>query len=177
MYDTRNSQLAAPNAILTVVRVVICFAVLIFSAACQRRCQAPSTQTFRSVTETQWRLVETTDAKLLEDLDNFNFEILQFAANSTGAINRVVNNEQFETPIATIAWVPNTQAKSMRIQYTSVPVSTGENTTAPKAGDLGTFDYNYKLGRDLQMQELRTGNFYRYVPFTGVVSPDIDCTF
>lgn len=158
---------------LAVTQFSLCAFVLISTAACQKKCQQ-NTQRFKSVTETQWRLVETTDPAVVEELDNFNFLIVSFATNSTGAVQRVVDNEMFETPISTIVWVPNTKAKQIRIQYTSVPAE--ETTAQVTEGDLGTFDYSYSLGKELEMTD-NTGSYYRYVPFTGIVSPDIDCQF
>ena len=150
--------------------------VLFSTVACQRKCQNTTSATaFKSVTETQWRLVETTDPGVAESLDNFNFLILQFATNGTGAVTRVVNNEQYETPISSILWVPNAKVKQMRIQYTSVPTS--NSASAVQSGDLGTFDYKYTLGKQLELYESGSGYYSRYVPFTGVVAPDVECEF
>jgi hypothetical protein len=151
------------------------FLVLLSTVACQRRCQPASTELFASVTQTQWRLAQTTDPTVSETLDNFNFLIVQFGSNGTGAVNRVVSNDMFETPIATILWVPNAKSQLMRIQYSSVPAE--GSTQSGTQGDLGTFDYRYELGRELELFEQQTGNYYRYVPFTGVVNPDTECQF
>ncbi len=154
--------------------------VTLLTSACGKRCQAPEAATFKSVVETPWRLVESNDPQVTKELDNFNFLILQFNRNNTGDVKRVVDNDQYDSPVMTLVWVPDGTAKVMRIQYSSVSGEAFNNLDqvgAAGEGDQGTYDYNYKLGRQLEMTEKNRGYYYRYVPFKGIVDPDNVCTF
>ena len=153
--------------------------VLLFGGvACQKRCQPPSETRVESLVDAEWRLVETTDPEVFATLDNFNFLLLRFNQNNTGQVNQVVNNDLFDNPIAQILWVADPQVELLRVRYESVPgEGSFDDPDNPGVQDLGTFDYTYSLGRQLEMRELRRGYYYRYVPFQGVVAPDIICTF
>jgi hypothetical protein len=100
-------------------------------------------------------------------VDNYNFLIVTFNRNFTGEIKRVVDNDQYDTPVQTLVWSPNVTSRTVRIQYTSSSGTTGDN---------GTVDYRYTLGRQLEMVD-NSGHYYRYVPFRAVVDPDTVCTF
>lgn len=146
------------------------FLVALTPLACGRQCQpATETQSFRSLVETPWRLVQSSDPQVSRNLTNFNFLILTFGRNNTGDIKRVVDNDQFETPVQTLVWVPDVASGTLRIQYTSAGSS--------QAGDAGTFDYRYTLNRQLEMIDIGKGYTYRYVPFRGIVDPDTVCSF
>lgn len=136
--------------------------------ACQRRCQPAAQQSFQSLVDTAWRLVQTTDPLVAPSLNNYNFLVVTFARNNTGDVKRVVDNDQYDNPVQTLVWVPSVATKTLRIQYTSAAGTTGDD---------GTFDYQYSLGRQLEMRLQSTGYYYRYVPFQGVVDPDVLCSF
>jgi hypothetical protein len=150
----------------------ICFAALFLAlgpVGCGRKCQPAETQSFTTITATPWRLAESTDPTVSASLTNFNFLIVSFNKNNTGDIKRVVDNDQYDQPVQTLVWVPDVANRILRVQYTS----TGSTTS----GDAGTFDYQYSLGRQLEMFDSKKGYYYRYVPFKGVVDPDVLCTF
>lgn len=155
---------------------------LVFLPACQKRCQSSETQSIKSIVDTQWRLVETTDPEVKATLNNYNFLILTFNRNNTGQVNRVVDNDQYETPVLQLVYAPNASQKTLRIQFSTVAgsVDDTQNQSLGTPGDAGTFDYQYALGGQLQMREIGSGSrsyYYRYVPFKGVVDPDTVCTF
>lgn len=135
-------------------------------SACQQLCQQPNQQPIQSLVDTQWRLVETTDPALAQELDRFNFKILTFRGNFQGEFQDVVFNDLVETPQATFRWNVESDFLLMALQ--------------PTAGGTETqlrFDYTKPpIGRALEMVEA-DGSYYRYVPFTGVVNPDSTCTF
>lgn len=160
--------------------VTVILGVTLLTSACGRRCQAPEAASFRSVVETPWRLVESNDPQVAKELDNFNFLILQFNRNNTGDVKRVVDNDQYDSPVMTLVWVPDGVTKVMRIQYSSVSseaFDSVDDVGAAGSGDQGTYDYSYKLGRQLEMNEKGRGYYYRYVPFKGIVDPDNVCEF
>lgn len=154
------------------VLLAVCTLVLLFGAACQKKCQPAEAKAFKSLVDTPWRLVESSDPDVARELDRFNFLIVTFSRNNTGVVNRVVDNDQYDTPIMQLVWVPDPQARMLRIQYSSSTFNDGTG-----AGDAGTFDYFYALGRQLEMYESDRGYYYRYVPFKGIVDPDSSCVF
>ncbi len=151
-------------------RLALIAGLSLTGAACQRRCQLPETMAFKSMVDTQWRLVSTTDPAFASKLDNFNFLIVTFNRNNTGDVKLVVDNTPYEQAAETLVWSPNPQSQMVRIQYTS-------GGTQVQAGDQGTFDYYYTLTNELQMYESKKGYFYRYVPYKGIVNPDTLCAF
>lgn len=149
-------------------------AMLLSGFGCQKKCQQSKVR-YSSLVDTQWRLVETTDPDILEaGLSNFDFQVFTFTSNGAGTINQVISNELYQSPIATLVWVPNPPDKTVRIEYTSAAVP---NQTPPQPGDLGTFDYVEMLGTDLKLTDQNRGFYYRFVPFTGIVNPDTVCVF
>ncbi len=150
--------------------------VLFGGVACQKRCQALDSTVYKSVVDAQWRLVESSDPDVAKNLNNYNFLLVSFARNYTGDVKRVVDNDQYDTPVYSITWVSDTNSKLVRIQYSTV-TGTGTQTQAANPGDGGTFDYMYNLSTELTMYETKRGYYYRYVAFKGVVNPDTECTF
>ncbi len=143
-------------------------------SACGKKCQPPATQKFRTLAETQWRLVETNDTSV-KGLDRFNFLIYNFARNFSGNIQQVRYNDLFETPFKTFNWNINPDSGQLVVRYQDIaPLAEGTATNTRK-GPTDSL-YAYSLGRDLEIQDAK-GNFYRFVPFTGVVDPDSTCTF
>lgn len=142
---------------------------------CQKKCQAPVTQKFQTLAETQWRLVETSDASV-KNLDRFNFLIYNFARNFSGNIQQVRYNDLFETPFKTFNWNINPDTQQLVIRYQDIaPPVEGEGTGSSRASATDSL-YSYDLNRELELYD-QSGNYYRFVPFTGVVDPDSTCVF
>jgi hypothetical protein len=137
------------------------------------KCQAPATQSFKTLAETQWRLVATND-KSVTGLDKYNFLIYNFARNFSGNIQQVRYNDLFETPYKSFTWNINKEAGQLTLRYQDAPPAEG----APATQRQGPTDvlYGYELNREFRINDQR-GNFYRFVPFTGVVDPDLTCDF
>jgi hypothetical protein len=150
--------------------------VLFGGVACQRRCQALDTTVYKSLVDAQWRLVESSDPDVMKSLNNYNFLIVSFNRNNTGDVKRVVDNDQFDTPVYATVWAPDPASRLVRIQYSTV-TGTGNQLQSSNPGDGGTYDYMYNLSTELTMYETKRGYYYRYVAFKGVVNPDTECTF
>jgi hypothetical protein len=160
---------------------VLCLVLGLGLSACQKKCQPPVTQKFQTLAESQWRLVETNDASV-KGLDRFNFLIYNFARNFSGNIQQVRFNDLFETPFKTFNWNINPDSQQLVIRYQDIAPPTDApadgatgSTTIARQGPTDSF-YSYDLGRELELYDQR-GNYYRFVPFTGVVDPDSTCIF
>lgn len=155
-------------------------AVVAPTAGCQRKCQAAATQRFQTLSETQWRLVETTDAQV-QNLDRFNFLIFNFSRNFSGNVQRVVFNDLYETPVLTFNWNISNNG-TLLVKYSNIqgggdPLAGGGEGGPSQPRSVATTEYFYDLGRELELYDAATNAYYRFVPFTGVVDPDSDCVF
>ena len=154
---------------------------LTFATGCQQRCQPQSEQVPTTLSETSWRLVETNDPQILNSdpaLDRFNFLIINFSRNFSGNIQRVVFNDLFEAPVLTFNWNPVERNRMLVRFQTAVNEDFDSFGGGSTAQDLGVSDFSYEFdANNFQMSDRESGVFYRYVPFTGVVDPDSQCTF
>ena len=170
MYTARTSRLF----------LLVVFAAGVFLAGpvgCQKKCQPPAAQRFRFLRETPWRLVETNNpSQAYRNLTRTTFQIWEFRVNFTGDVKKVENNDEFDTPILEFKWNVDTASRILRIRFSTV--DTGEGEEGQSTSEVvGTTDYYYELSNELNLQEVRRGYTYRFVPFQGVVDPDNDCTF
>src|SRR6476620_4202589 len=69
---------------------------------CQKKCQQAPTTSFKSITDTDWRLVESTDPDVAKSLSVYTFLIWHFDNSFTGNIINVVNNLKYNTPVLTL---------------------------------------------------------------------------
>lgn len=147
--------------------LLILFSVL--AIGCGKKCQQ-NTTLYKTVTATEWRLAETTDPALAQNLTKFNFLIAAFGKNFTGALYQVVDNEKKNNPAAPFTFNVSTADRQLEITYQSN--ETGEGIPS------GTkVTYSYSVGYQLNLTNLATGHTYRYVPMQGVADPDSDCVF
>ncbi|MBI1860862.1 MAG: hypothetical protein HYR96_08090 [Deltaproteobacteria bacterium] len=164
------------------IQLILAVALL---AACQgRRCQAPPEQPFQTFVGTQWRLVSTTDpGPNFSNLSSTNFMIFTFNRDFTGDIKRVENNALSNVPVANILYNVDPSDQRIRMQITqntaqvpadgsSTPPQTTSSTAAAK-----TLDFRYSLNNEFELTATNSGFQYRFVPFTGVINPDQQCTF
>ncbi len=157
----------------------ILFCTLLLGVGCQKKCQQPS-EPAKTITEKPWRLVETTNPGVKNN-DRFTFIILQFERDFSGAVKRVVNNREFDKPVRVLKYnlaTDNGRSGNIIIEFKNPPAE-GEGETPATGADEGTevSEYEYSLGRDLTMTELKTGYTYYYVPYEGIIDPDENCTF
>lgn len=148
----------------------------LFLGACGKKCQQPATEKFNTLSATEWRMVETTD-KDFKGLNNTTFLIFTFGKNYKGAVNKVLNNDKYDTPIYTFQYQIDPDGGLMRIKFES-PLGEGASTdgSQTQASGMDPIDYSYELGRELEMTD-SSGRYYRFVPFQGIVDPDNACTF
>lgn len=151
---------------------------LLHLSGCAKKCQAPATEKFKTVTGQQWRLVETTDPSPdFKALSKSTFLIFQFGVDYKGSVNLVQNNTQFDTPVKTFLYNIDVQSGEMRLKYDGAPPAEGEEATqVDKTPQSSVVEYTYDLGKELEMTDSR-GNYYRFIPFTGIVAPDDTCEF
>jgi len=142
---------------------------------CQKKCQPPSQEAFKSFVDQEWRLVETTNPQI-RDLTNTNFIIMTFGINFTGQVFKVVNNDRFDNPVLVFKYNVDPEQKLIRAVYSTPPPEGQEGETQTQSAGSPT-EYFYKLGRGFELTETRTGFYYRMVPFAGVVKPDEKCIF
>jgi hypothetical protein len=158
--------------------------------ACQKKCQAPPVEPFKTVTEQQWRLVETSDPNpQFRTLSRTNFLIMTFKRNFTGDIKRVENNDLYETPVATFKYNVDSDLHRIRMEMMIVQASLptdkggggGTEQQQSQGGQVSTqssvIDYYYDLTREFALTGTQSGFYYRFVPFSGVVDPDSKCEF
>lgn len=144
---------------------------------CQQQCQPTPTTPFLHLEDATWRAASTTNPSLT--ITKFDFIELQFSRDFTGKVIKVVQNQEYTNPpIETFTWaVPDdTQGSGLlRIQYSTPGSGTGADATPPQV--IATDDYQFDLTTELDLTEQETGYTWRFVPMTGVVDPDSNCTF
>lgn len=156
--------------------------VALLCIGCQQQCQQTTQTAYSSLADTPWRMIKTSDPSI-QTLDRFNFRIMQFNRNFTGAVNLVQDNDQYDVPILSFVWARvSTANSSIRLKYSDVTgqaadptQATGTSPTTPTT--TGTYDYTYSLTGNLQLTENQRGYQYQFVPFLGVVDPDSKCSF
>jgi hypothetical protein len=156
---------------------------VLWMGGCAVPCQPPAQTPFTSITGTPWRLVSTTDPTVTT-LNRFTFTILTFAVAFTGTVQKVVNNQEYDTPILTFIWniqTNNSTSGQISVQFSTVPDNSNGNNSGsqpaqqPQTGPVVT--YNYTLNNELHLTDTTMGYYYRYIPFVGIVDPDSTCTF
>jgi len=151
-------------------------ALVLSTTACQKLCQPPPSQPFKSVTETDWRLISSNDPDVSSSLSNFTFLIWHFDSTFNGTINAVQNNVKDDVPVKTFNWNPNPDTHVMEITFFGRGTTDAQGNAQPGASE-GTTYYQYDLGSTLTLYDTTRGYTYSFVQFTGSVSPDINCHF
>ncbi|MCB0416045.1 MAG: hypothetical protein H6617_03260 [Bdellovibrionaceae bacterium] len=140
-------------------------ALFLLSGCFAKSCQKLPDQRFQSITETEWRLVYSTDPSTASQLNNFNFTILTFTDSFDIQMTSVKNNQQAGTP-------------EVVGDYT---VQNGEFIVAKlqsfDGSDLGTMTWSFTLSRILTLIDTSTGFTFIFYPFEGIVKPDFQCEF
>lgn len=150
--------------------------VCVSTVACQKKCQLPATTPFKSIVDTDWRLVESSDPDVNKSLSNYTFLIWHFDNSPTGNIVNVVNNLKYNAPVLTLNYNVNVDERLLDIQFVKpgAPDANGE----PTAGSVqGETLFEYRLSNELNLTDTSKGYLYRFVPFTGIVNLDNKCVF
>ncbi|MSP18920.1 MAG: hypothetical protein EXR74_05055 [Bdellovibrionales bacterium] len=134
-----------------------------------------------SIVSSPLRLVSSTDPDPLiqETLSNFTFLVFTFAQDFTGDVKLVLNNVQYDTPVKTFTFNIDPGSKQLIIKYAdpnSLEWDKAISESGAATGGNAPVLYRYELGRDLVMNS-EQGDYYRFVPFTGVLNPDDTCSF
>ena len=145
---------------------------------CGKKCNQPVTTPFKFLRETQWRLIETDNpAPEYRRLSKYTFQNWEFGVNFTGQIFTVINNDQQDTPFRVFKWNVDKDAGILLLQLQSPIGEEDEEGNVAGGEDLGTIEFSYKMGRNLELVEAERGYVYKFVPFQGVVDPDNTCEF
>jgi hypothetical protein len=169
--------------------ILVLASISFLLVACQKKCQPPETEAFKTFTATKWRLVETTDPEF-KKLNNTTFLVFEFKTDYTGQVNKVANNVQYETPVRTFIYNVELRAArggTLRVKYQDpADLASEDGEEAPAPGDVPSLqgkaggdvvDYEYELGRQFELTDSQRGYYYRMVPMKGIVEPDNECTF
>lgn len=140
---------------------ILILLTVIFISACDKKCQSPQQEPYKSITDTEWRMVETTSPNLNQNLSLTTFLIFRFGQAYSLDVFSIVNNVRNQEPDGSF-------------MYDIDPENGIILTKDKKTGD--TKEFQYDLGKELELVE-SNGIFYRLVPFKGIVKPDEQCTF
>lgn len=150
---------------------------------CQKKCQAPVEQAFTNLSQTEWRIVNSTNPGF-KGLDNFTFLTMRFNRDFTGEVYFVNLNQKSETPDKIFKWKADPRTQQLATAYTDAPAEDAdpEAEAPPESTEANLINYKYTLGRELNLRETKTGYTYRLVPFDesfngGIIEPDSNCTF
>ena len=153
--------------------------LLVGTVACQKKCQ-PTGQPLTGLTGTDFRLIDTNDPQF-KTLTQTNFIIMNFDDRYKGNVYRVENNEKYDNPALTFEYNVDPTRKEIRLQYykPAQAAASGGGQAAATPGDAvgGVKSYTYHLGTGFEMHDENSTNYYRFVPFQGIVKPDDICTF
>ncbi len=154
---------------------ILILLALVTSACGMKKCQAPATQKFTSIVGQPWRLVETTDpGDSFQALSNTTFLVFEFTNDYKGSVKKVENNAEYEVPVLVFKYNIDPESQSIRAQFSS-PEAEASTTSTQSGGNI--IDYDYELGRELELTNAKSGYYYRYVPYNGIIAPDDKCTF
>lgn len=172
-----NTQLRLSKDLIS-LKIGLLLVGMALSVGCAKKCPIPlERQT--SVAGTPWRLVSTSDPEFSGDLNNFSFVVFTFNQDFKGDVKVVINNTQYDSPVRTFVWNVDPNQRVIRIQYAFPSGGDNQNNNSnTNSGSSGenVIDYSYRLGRTLELISTQGYN-YRFVPFTGILSPDDTCTF
>ncbi len=165
------------NLLLRAMAAIAFLVSLALAAGCQKKCQQAAPTPFQHLRDTPWRLVETNNpSSQYKNLSRHTFIIMDFTIDFKGDVKKVVNNDQFDTPILTFDYNISPDDHQLVIRYSASGDSGGQQSQSSTIG-AGTTNYQYALSTDLQLVDQKKGYFYRYVPFQGVVDPESTCAF
>lgn len=143
---------------------------------CQKLCQAPTTTSFKYVSDADWRLTASTDPQVSVNLTNYTFLIWHFDTTFGGTITAVQNNQKFDVPVKTFTYKPDASSGTMQITFYGQGTADA-NGNATQGQSEGTTVFQYNLSTKLTLYDTQRAYEYDFVQFTGSVAPDADCTF
>jgi hypothetical protein len=144
--------------------------------------QAPT-----SVTQYEWRLIETNDRQLQSWNLCYDFIVSKFSAQYEGLLKKVSGNVmQEDEKAAKFTYFVQQNKQVMCIDYRLGTAPTQASSVANLAtlcnnGSTAVYRYKYELSREgLILREINssgnfTGVYYHYVDFRGALNPDQQC--
>src|SRR4051812_18586161 len=85
---------------LSFATVLLSALLMVLVVACDKKCQQPPAEAFKTFNEVQWRLVETNDpGPLFKNLSLTSFIIMTFKRDYSLEVLQVLNNRQKDTPV------------------------------------------------------------------------------
>ncbi len=159
------------------INILLLFVSLMMTACGTRKCQQPATERFTTIVDQPWRLAETTStAPSYRNLSNTTFLVFDFSKNYKGSVKKVENNTEYQNPVITFNYNIDPDSKMIRAEFLTAPSQ--DSTSQQAVQSTGTIvDFDYELGRELELTDVKTGAYYRFVPYTGIITPDEKCSF
>ena len=91
-------------------------------------------------------------------------------------MKKVENNTEYQNPVITFNYNIDPDSKMIRAEFLTAPSQ--DSTSQQAVQSTGTIvDFDYELGRELELTDVKTGAYYRFVPYTGIITPDEKCSF
>lgn len=151
----------------TLIQSITVLSVMLMLSGCLLPpCQQLPEEPFQSVTDTEWRLVSTTDANAAANLNNFNFIIFTFTQDFGIQFTTVDLNTQSGNPITEGRYDVIPEQKLIVAELTRVGDGSQSNVV-----------WRYRLGSKLELTDTASGQHYEFYPFEGIVKPDFQCKF
>ena len=172
-------KLNTPRALNKVgLWVLLAFSATLL-ANCGKKCQTNS-NSVKSLAENsvRWRMVESNDKNAnFRKMNNYTTDIWSFDNQFRGQVIALVNNEEFnQTAKCTMLYKP--ADGQVAIQFSSSTSDGVDGTTTSSGCPMtGTIVFDYTLGKELRLTNIKTGSYYRFVQYLGIVEPDKVCTF
>lgn len=161
------------------LQLLILAPLALMMVGCMKKCPVPKERQ-PNITATEWRLVETSDPDpdYQNNVSKFTFVIFRFGQDFNGDVKKVVNNTLYDAPIRTFAYDVEPSSNFLRVKYAFPEGAEKKDSTQSDSTSTGDdpIDYYYDLGRQLVLTS-QEGYRYRFVPFTGILSPDEVCEF
>lgn len=144
---------------------------------CGKKCQT-NTNSVSVLSGARWRMVESNDKNAnYRKMNNYTTDIWSFDNQFRGQVIALVNNEEFnQTPKCTMLYKPADGQVAIQFSSSSTQGEDG-STTSSGCPMSGTIVFDYSLGRELRLTNIKTGTYYRFVQYLGIVEPDKVCTF
>ena len=152
--------------------------ILLATGCAKRECGKPLDEAPKDISDLEWRLVSSTEPETKSSLTRFNFLVFKFDSNFSGLMKKAMNNVLQEDKDAKPFLYAGDGQDGLCIEYLGTQaqkearLASGniEELCGEESDDL--FYYSYRLDRwGLKLQDLETGDTYRFCPFEGAFSP------
>ena len=170
------------------IQIILVGLMLLGGFGCGKKLfQSLLQQTPTSVTQYEWRLIQTNDRQLQNWTLCYDFIVLKFTAQYQGLLKKssgnVIQDDQNGAPFSYYVQ-PGSGIMCIDYRLGTAPTqatSVSNLATLCNNGSTAVYRYKYELSRDgLVLQEINssgnyTGVYYHYVDFRGALNPDQQC--